>query len=65
MKMVVENVVETIASLNSKEEALQDEINDRYLNRDSLETRESDRLETYINRDCETKIMEGNEKAAN
>ncbi len=30
MKMVVENVVETIASLNTKEEALQDDINDRY-----------------------------------
>ncbi len=32
MKMVVENVVETIASLNNKEETLQDEINDRYVN---------------------------------
>jgi hypothetical protein len=38
MKMVVENVVETIASLNTKEETLQDEINDRYVNRERLET---------------------------
>ena len=38
MKMVVENVVETIASLNTKEETLQDEINDRYVNRGRLET---------------------------
>ncbi len=37
MKMVVENVVETIASLNTKEEALQDEINDRYVTRDRME----------------------------
>jgi hypothetical protein len=30
MKVVVENVVETIATLNTKEESIQDEINDRY-----------------------------------
>jgi hypothetical protein len=29
MKVVVENVVETIATLNTKEESIQDEINDR------------------------------------
>jgi hypothetical protein len=29
LKVVVENVVETLASINTKEETLQDEINDR------------------------------------